>query len=254
MSESRSKYIDAGSPTSCFLPSCKKVFVDSCIRSGNGNFFCSQRCADKAKTQNLSDTQPSNEAGLSKRAAQIATVSECVNQCFAFDMWCYDFARHVDPDDMVLGLHVAFDLLSDVTRLHSFVALRKLDEFFRIRKAQRDDLIAGDLGIDIEAVLGGDGKTFLTPTERADINKGAAHLTEKLTLEAETELDLRAIVDRSRPVFERLLAALRKADAKGEVGQWLDKTDALLKYVHKEAERQKKNLAARGGAQEVLSG
>jgi hypothetical protein len=245
VSGKRSNYLDAGSPTSCFLPSCKQAFVDKCIRGSDGHFYCSQKCADKVRTQEVTDVNPSEDVGLSKKGAQIATVSECINHCFAFDMWCYDFARPLDPEDTVMGLQVAVDLLSDATRLHSFVALRKLDEFFRTQKSQCDDLIASDLGIDRDAVLGGAGKTFLTPTERVGINKGAAHLTEKLTLDPDTEVDLQAIVARSRPVFERLSATLRKADAKGEVKHWLDKTDALLKYAREEAERVKQEMAAR---------
>jgi hypothetical protein len=42
---------------------------------------------------------------------------------------CGDFAKHVDPDDMVAGLDRAFELVSDATRLQSFLALRKLDDF-----------------------------------------------------------------------------------------------------------------------------
>lgn len=245
MSEKRSKYLDAGSPPCCFLPSCKQTFLEKCTRGSNGHFYCSQECADAGREQEFTNVKTSDGGGMSKKGAQIYTVSECIDHCFSFDMWCYDFARHVDPDDMVMGLHRAFELVSDATRLHSFVALRKLDEFFRAEKSQRDDLIASDLGIDRDIVLGDTGKTFLTPIERVNINKGAAHLTEKLTLDPDTEVDLQEIVQRSMPVFERLSAELRKADAKKEAKQWLDKTGALLKYAHEQAERTKKELAAR---------
>lgn len=244
MSGKQSRYLDAGSPTSCFLPSCNQAFIERCTRGSDENYFCSQKCADKASMQELTD-----DAGLSKSGAQIAVVSECINHCFAFDMWCYDFARHANPEDMVMGLHVAFELVSNATRLHSFVALRKLDEFLRAQKSQRDDLIASDLGIDRDVILGGAGKTLLTPTERVSINKSAAHLTERLTLDPDTEVDLQSIVERSMPVFERISAALRKTDSKGEVRQWLDKTDALLKLAREEAERVRKELASRDVAQ-----
>lgn len=77
-------------------------------------------------------------------------------------MWCSDFANNVDPEDMVMGLDRAFDLVSDATRLHSFLALRKLDDFFRAAKSKPDDLIASELGMDTAVVLDGSGKTFLT--------------------------------------------------------------------------------------------
>ena len=56
---------------------------------------------------------------------------------------------------MMIGLHRAFEVINDSTRLHSFVALRKLDEFFRSEKSMADDLIANDIGIDKAIVLGG---------------------------------------------------------------------------------------------------
>jgi hypothetical protein len=246
--EKRSKYLEAGAPTHCLLPSCKKAFSSTCIRVADGRYLCSLECVDTYRKRDASDNAQTTEgAGLSKRAAQIATVCECIDQCFAFDMWCYEFARFVDEEDMVMGLHVAFDLMSVSTRLFSFVALRKLDEFLRSEKAPKsDDLIASDLGIDRDVVVGGAGLRFLTFAERGDINKRAAHLTEKLTLEDETEGDLRHIVERSRPIFARLSAELRKADAKGEAKQWSDKTDALLKYADVQAERVKSEHNARG--------
>jgi hypothetical protein len=185
---------------------------------------------------------------MSKKGAQIFTVSQCIDHCFSFDMWCSDFAKHVDPDDMMMGLDRAFELVSDATRLHSFLALRKLDDFLRAVKSKPDDLIVSDLGIDTAVVLGGSGKIFLTQTERDDINKGAAHLTDRLTLDPDSEFDLQAIIERSMPVFERLSSELRKADVKREAGRWLDKTDGLLKLARNQVDRNKTELAARGAA------
>jgi hypothetical protein len=245
VSEKRSKYAEAGSPNSCFLSSCNKAFWPECTRGSDGHYYCSQECADKCIRQDLREAKKP-DGKLSKKAAQIFTVSQCIDHCFSFDMWCSDFAKNVDPDDMMMGLDRAFDLVSDATRLHSFLALRKLDDFFRAVKSKPDDLIASELGIDATVVLGGSGKMFLTPTERDDINKGAAHLTERLTLNPDSEFDLQAIVERSIPVFERLSSELRKADVKREAEQWLDKTDALLKHACDQADRNKTELAARG--------
>jgi hypothetical protein len=44
--EKRSRYIAAGSPQECFLPSCRKSFQDSCVRGKNEGFYCSQACAE----------------------------------------------------------------------------------------------------------------------------------------------------------------------------------------------------------------
>jgi hypothetical protein len=43
--------------------------------------------------------------------------------------------------------------MADSTRLMSFLALRKLDDFLRAARPKKDDLIASDLGIDAWQVL-----------------------------------------------------------------------------------------------------
>lgn len=172
---------------------------------------------------------------MDAQSAQIATVCECIDHCFAFAMWCDDFAQHVDPDDMVMGLDRACELVSDATRLQSFLALRKLDDFLGGVKPKSDDLTAPGLGIDVPGVLGDVGDKFLTQTERDNINKGVAHLTEKLTLDSDSEVDLQDILKRSMPVFSRLAAALRQMDARKEAVQWLDQTDALIERARQRA-------------------
>lgn len=165
---------------------------------------------------------------MDERSAQIATICECIDHCFAFGMWCDDFAKYVDPEDMIAGLDRAFELVSDATRLQSFLALRKLDDFLGAAKSKPNDLIAADLGIDVPSVLGDVGDKFLSSTERENINKQVAHLTESLSLDPDSEVDLQAILKRSMPVLSRLVSALRKADASKEAVQWLDRTDALI--------------------------
>lgn len=170
---------------------------------------------------------------MNAKSAQIATICECIDHCFAYSMWCEDFAQHVDPDDMVMGLHRAFEVVSDATRLQSFLALRKLDDFLGGAKPQKDDLTAKNFEIDIEKLLGGAEAKFLSKEERDNISKGAAHLTEQLTLDQDSEVDLLAIVERSIPLFEQLVAELRKIDTAGEAKDWLDKTEALIGQAKK---------------------
>lgn len=166
---------------------------------------------------------------MNDRSAQIATICECIDHCFAYAFWCEDFAKFLDPEDMVAGLDRGAELVGDGTRLMSFLALRKLDDFLRGTKPGVDDLIASDFGIDAPSVLGDVGATFLTMAERDKINKGAAHLTERLALDRDSEVELQDILTRSMPMFTRLSSELRKADTSQEAAQWLDKTDALIK-------------------------
>lgn len=166
---------------------------------------------------------------MDERSAQLATICECVDHCFAFAVWCQDFANSVDPEDMTLGLDRGLDLVSDATRLQSFLALRKLDDFFIGMKPKLDDLVAANLGIDVPSVLGEVDKSFLTEAERTNINKGVAHLTDRLCLDPDSEIDLQEIVSRAIPVFLRLVEALRAIDAGQEAAHWLDRTEALIK-------------------------
>jgi hypothetical protein len=165
------------------------------------------------------------------RSVRIKTICECIDHCFAFARWCEDFAPFLDPEDMQAGLDRGAELISDASRLMSFIALRKLDDFLRATKANKDDLIASDLGIDARTVLGDAGETLLTKDEREKVNKGVAHLTEQLTLDPESEVDLQAILKRSLPVLSRLAAKLRDADTKKEATHWLDKTEKLIKHA-----------------------
>jgi hypothetical protein len=38
---------------------------------------------------------------MNDRSDQIATICECIDHCFAFEIWCDDFAKSVDPEDMI---------------------------------------------------------------------------------------------------------------------------------------------------------
>jgi hypothetical protein len=171
---------------------------------------------------------------MDTQSAQIATICECIDHCFAFARWCEDFAPFLDPEDMQAGLDQGAELISDASRLMSFLALRKLDDFLRATKANKDDLIASDLGIDARTVLGDAGETLLTKDEREKVNKGVAHLTEQLTLDPESEVDLEAILKRTLPVLSRLVAKLRDADTKKEATHWRDKTEKLIKHAAKQ--------------------
>ena len=48
-----SAYVQAGSPQNCFLPSCRKQFLDHCIHGRDGHFYCSQACAEIASNLDL---------------------------------------------------------------------------------------------------------------------------------------------------------------------------------------------------------
>jgi hypothetical protein len=168
---------------------------------------------------------------MDTRSAQIATICECIDHCFAYRTWCEDFAKFLDPEDMQAGLDRGAELMSDSSRLMSFLALRKIDDFLRSTKPNKNDLIASDLGIDAASVLGDVGETLLSKDERDNVNKGVAHLTETLTLDPDSEVELQTILTRSMPILSRLVSKLRDADTKKEATYWLGKTDKLIEHA-----------------------
>lgn len=165
---------------------------------------------------------------MENRSAKIRAICGCIDHCFAYAMWCEDFAPYLDPDDMIWGLDRAADLLADASMLQSFLALRKLDDFFGGVKPKPGDLTASDFGIDVPSVFGEVGSTFLAKDERETINKGVAHLTEDLSLDADNEVDLYEILKRSIPVLSRLVVELRKLDTAQEATSSLDGTEDLI--------------------------
>ena len=49
-----SLYMQSGSPTRCFLPSCSKPFELTCYRGDDDRYYCSKECAQKAEDLDLS--------------------------------------------------------------------------------------------------------------------------------------------------------------------------------------------------------
>ena len=53
-----SRYLAAGSPLSCFLPSCRKPFIGTCIHGKDGHFYCCGPCANDGEKFDYSQVQP----------------------------------------------------------------------------------------------------------------------------------------------------------------------------------------------------
>jgi hypothetical protein len=45
-----SPYLAAGTPSHCFLPSCRKLFAHTCVHGLDGRYYCSQECVDTARS------------------------------------------------------------------------------------------------------------------------------------------------------------------------------------------------------------
>ena len=56
--EKESPYQAAGSPTRCFLPSCRKPFESTCFHGDDGHYYCSQSCAHEGFDADLAVVEP----------------------------------------------------------------------------------------------------------------------------------------------------------------------------------------------------
>ena len=48
-----SPYLEAGAPTRCFLPGCRKPFDGAAIHGEDGRYYCSTNCADTGRIVDL---------------------------------------------------------------------------------------------------------------------------------------------------------------------------------------------------------
>ena len=54
----QSPYLMAGSPTRCFLPSCRKLFESTCFHGDDGHYYCSEVCASEGFEADLAVVEP----------------------------------------------------------------------------------------------------------------------------------------------------------------------------------------------------
>ena len=52
-----SRYLEAGSPISCFLNSCRKSFLGTCVHGDDDHFYCSHECAEEGQKADLSNVE-----------------------------------------------------------------------------------------------------------------------------------------------------------------------------------------------------
>lgn len=140
--------------------------------------------------------------------SEIVSICDCIDHCFAYTIWCDDIAQIIQGDDLLAGLDRGFELVSDATRLLSFLAIRKLSDLFGEGANRSDDLSLERLGLASVDVLAG-REYFLSEKERRIISKSVAHLTEHLPLEADSEVELSLILRRNLTVLLQLVAELK---------------------------------------------
>ena len=52
-----SRYLEAGSPLTCFLRSCGKPFMGTCIHADDDHFYCSHECAEEGQKVDLANVE-----------------------------------------------------------------------------------------------------------------------------------------------------------------------------------------------------
>lgn len=70
-----SRYVAAGSPQACFLPSCHKPFEQTCVRGKDGHFYCTPACAEvgsKIDLTHVEELRPGTTANPTPREKLLA--------------------------------------------------------------------------------------------------------------------------------------------------------------------------------------
>jgi hypothetical protein len=52
-----SRYLAAGSPLRCFLYSCQKPFLGTCVHGHDDHFYCSRDCANEGQNASLKNIE-----------------------------------------------------------------------------------------------------------------------------------------------------------------------------------------------------
>ena len=115
----------------------------------------------------------------------LSSVIAAIDDCSAFRMWQEVWPRLAGGHGLPYG---GPELIADAARFYSYLSLRKIDDFLRLRRSKPDDLHWTDYGVDRSLVLA-HRSTLLTSEQRVLINKAVAHLTKFGHLEVE-ELDM----------------------------------------------------------------
>jgi hypothetical protein len=77
-----SNYLAAGSPTRCFLPSCRKPLGARCVHGKDGHYYCSEACTAAARTADFShveELRPQARAALPSPKQKIAISRSAAN-------------------------------------------------------------------------------------------------------------------------------------------------------------------------------
>src|SRR5215203_1609574 len=85
--EDQAQYLAAGSPICCFLHSCRKPFLGTCVHGNDGHFYCSHECADEGEQAGLGQGRAvqapqkvGDPWGMERRTAKLIP-SACLRSC-----------------------------------------------------------------------------------------------------------------------------------------------------------------------------
>ncbi|GGD29399.1 hypothetical protein [Sinisalibacter lacisalsi] len=139
--------------------------------------------------------------------SSVADVRRTIREVTAYAEFV-ELAPYPDDAEEAWGIGDRRDVLCEALLAYSLLAIRRLDDFLKSRRQKDDDIIAPDLEIDLEYVLGDEG-ALLSEETRDLVNKSAAHLTNRGLVETwDREMDLGALLEEKMNVFERLTTEL----------------------------------------------
>lgn len=130
---------------------------------------------------------------------KVLAVWVAIDDCFLVEEW---EANSASPDPQDFWAYQSYYRMWRAALLFSLLALRKVADFAQNHGSQEDDINLSDFQMELEDITG--CSEILDRPLRKRINKGIAHLTEKLDPDADELRDLREELKKRSPMLHSL--------------------------------------------------
>lgn len=142
---------------------------------------------------------------MATKQDQIASAIVAIKDCSVIETWENEFhskfLAETDPVEKIWS-HNSHQSMWRAALLYSLIALRKVADFAESYGNHKDDVKLKDFGLDLESVIG--QSQIIDDATRTMINKGIAHLTDKLDPDNDELEHLRGVLASKSTMLQAL--------------------------------------------------
>ncbi|MGX5828706.1 hypothetical protein [Mesorhizobium sp. 43Arga] len=140
---------------------------------------------------------------------QIASAIVAIKDCSLIEIWEKEFhskfLAETDPTEKIWS-YESHQHMWRAALLYSLIALRKVADFAGDHRKRKDDVKLKDFGLDLESVTG--ESQIIDEATRTMIDKGIAHLTDRLDPDNEELEHLRGVLESKSTMLKALVDKL----------------------------------------------